>query len=83
MVDIKTASSGHKVVALIPAYNEVARVGDVVRGAFQHVTAVVVVDDGSIDGTAAAAALAGAAVIAHPVNRGKGAALRRIGRAHV
>ncbi len=75
-MDIRTAPSGHKVVALIPAYNEVARVGDVVHGALQHAAAVVVVDDGSTDGTAAAAALAGATVIAHSVNRGKGAALR-------
>ncbi|MCS7220465.1 MAG: glycosyltransferase family 2 protein [Anaerolineae bacterium] len=62
--------------AIIPAYNEVSTVKAVVRGALQHVKAVVVVDDGSSDGTAAAAALAGATVIAHSVNRGKGAALR-------
>ncbi len=65
-----------KVVALIPAYNEVAHIGEVVQGALQHTDAVIVIDDGSTDGTAAAAALAGARVIAHPVNRGKGVALR-------
>lgn len=65
-----------KVVALIPAYNEVSHIEDVVRETLRHVASVLVIDDGSTDGTAAAAALAGAAVIAHPVNRGKGAALR-------
>ncbi|GAB4558495.1 MAG: glycosyltransferase family 2 protein [Anaerolineae bacterium] len=68
--------SGLKVVAVIPAYNEVDHVESVVRGAAAYAASVVVVDDGSTDQTAAAAALAGAAVIAHPVNRGKGMALR-------
>jgi len=44
-----------RVIALIPAYNEAARVGEVVAGARPHVDEVVVIDDGSNDGTAAAA----------------------------
>ncbi|NOZ27929.1 MAG: glycosyltransferase family 2 protein [Chloroflexi bacterium] len=76
MPDETTDQSKPRVVALIPAYNEVAQIERIVRGASGYADAVVVIDDGSDDGTAAAAALAGAAVIAHPTNRGKGAALR-------
>lgn len=61
--------------ALIPAYNSAATVGDVVSGSLRALSAVLVVDDGSDDGTGAAAAQAGADVIRHPTNRGKGAAL--------
>jgi len=63
------------VLALIPAYNEAARVGDVVTRARPHVGEVVVVDDGSADDTAAVARRAGATVLRHPENRGKGAAI--------
>jgi glycosyltransferase involved in cell wall biosynthesis len=63
------------VAALIPAYDAAATVGDVVRGVRAHVARVVVVDDGSRDGTAAAAVAAGAEVVRHAGNRGKGAAL--------
>jgi glycosyltransferase involved in cell wall biosynthesis len=48
----------------------------VVRGALSTLPAVVVVDDGSTDGTGARAQAAGAAVVRHAGNRGKGAALR-------
>lgn len=47
----------------------------VVRAARVYLPTVVVVDDGSADGTAAAAQAAGAMVVRHDVNRGKGAAL--------
>lgn len=62
-------------LALIPAHNEEARIGAVAEAAKQHL-AVLVVDDGSSDGTARAAEAAGASVIRHEVNQGKGAALR-------
>lgn len=62
-------------IALIPAYNEAARVGDVVGVARRHVDEVVVVDDGSTDETVAVAEKAGATVLRHPQNRGKGAAI--------
>lgn len=68
-----THNSG-EIIALIPAYNEVRYIADVVRRTLAHVP-VVVIDDGSTDGTAAAAALAGAKVLAHTVNQGKGKAL--------
>jgi glycosyltransferase involved in cell wall biosynthesis len=63
-----------EIIALIPAYNEARYIGDVVREALAHVP-VVVIDDGSSDGTGAAAALAGAKVLVHPTNQGKGRAL--------
>ncbi len=61
---------------LIPAYNEVRTIGQVVAKARRIVDSVVVVDDGSRDATAQIAHDAGALVIKHKVNSGKGAALR-------
>ncbi|MBE0431065.1 MAG: glycosyltransferase family 2 protein [Dehalococcoidia bacterium] len=60
------------------AYNEALYVGDIVRQAKQHVDEVIVVDDGSTDDTAAIAGAAGATVIRHTGNRGKGAAVQTI-----
>lgn len=65
-----------RLCAVIPAYNEGRRVGAVVRGVRKHVRSVVVVDDGSEDDTAEEARRAGARVIRHRRNRGKGAALQ-------
>ena len=64
------------IVAAIPCYNEARFIGDVVQRTLEHVEAVVVVDDGSTDGTAEAAQAAGARVIRHPTNLGPGAAAR-------
>lgn len=65
-------------MVLIPALDEEGRVGDVVRGIRRlHPDAiVVVVDDGSSDGTAAEARCAGAEVISHAYRMGYGAALQ-------
>ncbi len=62
------------ILILVPAYNEAAYIGDVVRSALKYAP-VIVIDDGSTDGTGGVAALAGAKVIQHAVNRGKGRAL--------
>ncbi len=62
-------------VVVIPALNARATIGPVVAGARRHVRRVIVVDDGSKDGTGDAARRAGAEIIRHPVNLGKGAAL--------
>jgi glycosyltransferase involved in cell wall biosynthesis len=71
-----TARRAHRLAALVPAYDVERTIADVVRGAARHCETVLVVDDGSRDGTAAAARAAGAAVVRHDANRGKGAALR-------
>lgn len=61
---------------VIPLYNEEAVIGDVVGELLEHFANVVCVDDGSRDGSAAAAAAAGARVVRHPHNLGQGAALQ-------
>lgn len=63
------------VLAVIPAYNEADHVGGVVTGTRAHLPALVV-DDGSIDDTAARAEMAGATVLHQHPNQGKGAALQ-------
>ncbi len=65
-----------KVLILIPAYNAASQVGAVIQGAQRMGFPVVVVDDGSSDGTGAKAQAAGATVLRHHGNRGKGAALQ-------
>lgn len=65
-----------KVCALVPAYNEARTIATVVQGAAAHVAQVLVVDDGSTDGTGEAAAAAGADVMRLAHNGGKGTAIR-------
>jgi glycosyltransferase involved in cell wall biosynthesis len=65
-----------KVSALVPAFNEARTIGEVVRGTLAHVAQVLVVDDGSTDGTGEVAAAAGAEVMHLDRNRGKGTAIR-------
>jgi glycosyltransferase involved in cell wall biosynthesis len=66
-----------QVAVVIPAYNEADRVGATVATAtgLSDVDVVIVVDDGSRDGTARVAEQAGASVLRHARNRGKAAAM--------
>lgn len=64
-----------RVIALIPAFNEAAKIAEVVKQTQTRVAQVVVIDDGSADATAQLAEQAGATVLRHPQNRGKGAAI--------
>ena len=66
-----------KIAAVIPAYNEEATVGKIVGTVRRvpEVTDVLVVSDGSVDGTAEAAEMAGARVIRLADNVGKGGAM--------
>ncbi|EGJ20610.1 glycosyl transferase family protein [Cereibacter sphaeroides WS8N] len=66
-----------RVACLIPAYNEAARIGAVLSVVLGHpaLDRVLVVDDGSTDGTAEVARAAGAEVLALPRNGGKTAAV--------
>jgi glycosyltransferase involved in cell wall biosynthesis len=65
-----------KAAVIIPAYREEKHVGDIVRRTRQQLDHVLVVDDGSSDKTAQRARDAGAEVIVHNQNRGKGEAIK-------
>lgn len=60
---------------IVPAFHEEKHIAPVVAGIRRHCADVIVVDDGSADETSAKAKEAGAAVVRHPRNLGKGAAL--------
>jgi glycosyltransferase involved in cell wall biosynthesis len=61
---------------VIPCLNEAASIAALVLEVRQHLPLVIVVDDGSTDTTSVAAQAAGATVVRHARNCGKGAALR-------
>ena len=73
--DSAAAGRTNSVTVVIPAYNEEAMIGQVVRVAREFTNEVIVVDDGSEDRTGEAASAAGASVIRIPANTGKGNAL--------
>ncbi len=74
--DTLAAEVSGSLYVVIPALNEGAAIGDVVRGLAVHCTHLVVVDDGSTDDTSSCALEVGATVLRHAINRGQGAALQ-------
>jgi glycosyltransferase involved in cell wall biosynthesis len=64
------------VAAIIPAYNEEKHIADVVERTLQQLDHVLVIDDGSPDATAERARAAGAEVLVHQKNLGKGEAIK-------
>src|SRR5436309_3119276 len=73
---MRRAFPDSNILVAIPAFNEGATIGSVVMKARQFSSEVIVVDDGSSDDTAETAAMAGAHVIQHARNLGKGVAIR-------
>lgn len=65
-----------KVCALIPCFNEVSNISGVVKGVLLYLRDVIVVDDGSNDGTNESARASGAIVLKHLNNKGKGESLK-------
>lgn len=65
-----------KTCILIPAYQEAARIRPVIEETLDYCPDVVVIDDGSPDDTDQVAARAGAVVLDHVHNQGKGVALQ-------
>jgi glycosyltransferase involved in cell wall biosynthesis len=67
---------------LVPAFNEIDGIERTIESARQVLTGLpletelIVIDDGSTDGTGARAAASGVRVVTHPLNRGYGAALK-------
>ncbi len=72
-----TEASEPRYAAVIPAYNEAATIADVAARAARQVELVVVVDDGSTDGTAGALAGLPVTLLRNARNLGKGASLWR------
>lgn len=68
----------NKIIVAMPAYNEEKYIGSVVLEARQYADEVIVVNDGSKDNTSKVASLAGAKVIDHKINNGKGYCIQTI-----
>ncbi len=68
--------SKNNIFIVIPAYNEAARIKDVLKKTLKFGYKIIVVDDGSSDKTAQNATMHGVVPLRHKINLGKGAALK-------
>ncbi len=71
-------SQPERIIVGMPAYNEARYIGSLVLQTKKYAGEVVVVDDGSADGTAGIAEMAGATVVRHESNRGYGSTIRTL-----
>ena len=76
--ELEDQLAANQIVVGIPTYNEEVAIGSVVLNSQQYADEVIVVDDGSSDQTVEIAAQAGATVIRHKENTGKGGAIRTL-----
>ena len=65
-----------KVAILLPAYNEEVAIASMILLSSKYADEVIVIDDGSTDRTKEVSQLAGATVLSHKINKGKGVALK-------
>jgi len=72
---IGQSNDTNRLAAVIPAFNEEQFIEDIILKTKTYVDSVIVVDDGSTDSTGSIAEAAGAVLVKHPKNMGKGAAL--------
>ena len=79
---IEAAPAAPELAVILPAFNEISGIAETLTRVRQVLAGlnpsseIIVVDDGSTDGTGQKASDAGARVVSHPVNRGYGAALK-------
>jgi glycosyltransferase involved in cell wall biosynthesis len=73
---LSTGTTPQHITVILPAYDEEVSIGTIVLLTRLYADKVIVVDDGSTDRTATVARKAGAEVIVHEVNSGKGSALK-------
>ncbi|MGH8471192.1 MAG: glycosyltransferase family 2 protein, partial [Gammaproteobacteria bacterium] len=66
-----------RIACVIPARNEAATIAEVAAGAYRHLGWVIVVDDGSVDGTADRLKGLAVTLLRNPSPRGKAASLFR------
>ena len=64
------------VAILLPAYNEEVAIASMILLSSKYANEVIVIDDGSTDRTKEVSELAGATVLSHKINKGKGVALK-------
>jgi len=76
----RQSGSEIKTVAAIPAYNESKNIESIIKRTYKYVDQVIVLDDGSVDGTDKIAEAAGAMVVRHVSNQGKGVAISNVFR---